>query len=437
MNATGIPHRSVASPRAREANRPAGFARSFHSAATATLSPAALPRGTPLGKTAQRRILIATQLAHSAFLQGITRYAREHKWQLITDMLHTGALPQRWDGDGILAFVPYQSDITAYVAGTDMPCVTVSMTDDCSALPRIQPDNVAIGRLAAEHLLHRNCRHFLWAPFIDDRQNEDRFRGFHSEIQRHGCSCRVLPPAHRKAGGIWQDDWPSWRQSVAEQLSRCPERAGLFAFNDCLSAEIAALAHELGLSVPRDLAVLGVGNEAIECESASVKLSSVDPNLEEMAYQAARLLAQILDGKQPRDGVLTVPPRSIDIRESTAISNVSYPRFEQALVYIAERYADPNLSVGSVADALGISRRQLERDFRSENGYTAREYIERARMQEAARLLLEQPNATVAEIAEQVGISAPGNFFRIFRKRFGTTPAAFRAQAGESQRKSQ
>ena len=104
------------------------------------------------------------------------------------------------------------------------------------------------------------------------------------------------------------------------------------------------------------------------------------------------------------------------------------PRTEQALEFIAQSYADPNLSVASVAEALAISRRQLERDFRSERGYTVREYIEQTRMKEAARLLLDYPSANVTEVARLVGISAPGNFFRIFRKRFGVTPAGYREQ---------
>ncbi|MDQ8203517.1 substrate-binding domain-containing protein [Pelagicoccus sp. SDUM812003] len=374
----------------------------------------------------QHRILVATQLTHSGFLKGIARYARESGWQLITDMLHTGVLPRRWDGDGVLAFAPYQSDITSYVTGTDIPCVTVSMTDECKSVPRIEPDNIAIGRLAARHLIRRNCREFIWAPFINDSQNRDRFIGFQREIEKLGCRIQQLPPAHKRSGHHWQDDWQDWRSKVGSLFSTLSNRVGLFAFNDCLSAELATIAREVGLEVPEQLAILGVGNEHVECESSPVALSSVDPNVEEMAYQAASLLSDILNGQPSAIESIKIAPKQIVARDSTALSAEENPRIQQAMVFIAESYSDPSLSVTSVADALGISRRQLERDFRTEKGYTIREYIEDTRMSEASRLLIDQPDKNVGEIARLVGIYSSGNFFRIFRKRFGHTPASYR-----------
>lgn len=381
-----------------------------------------------LRSTGYRRILVATQLAHHDLLKGITRFAKENRWQLITDMLHTGTLPRRWDGDGILAFVTNQSEISSYVAGTEIPCVTASLTDDCKALPRIQPDNIAIGQLAAKHLINRNCRNFIWAPFFDNSQNRERFLGFVGEISKHGYSYEILPAAHRKTGAVWTSDWPEWNEKVSTKLLKLKGRTGLFASNDCLSVELACLAEELGIKVPDELAIIGFGNETIECESAPITLSSIDPNMEDIAYNAAKLLADILEGRESSDTIIKIKPAGIVARESTAISSQESTRVEQALSFIAKHYPEPSLGVSTVAESLDISRRQLERDFRNEKKCTVRDYIELTRMNEASRLLVEQPDINITSIAELVGISAPGNFFRIFRKRFGTTPAEFRKQ---------
>ncbi len=349
-------------------------------------------------------------------------------------MLHTGNLPRRWDGDGILAFVTNKSEISSYVAGVGTPCVTASMTDECKALPRIQPDNIAIGQMAAKHLINRNCRNFVWAPFFDDAQNKERFLGFVGEISKHGYSFETLPAAHHKASGLCTSNWPEWKAAVSSKLSNLKGRTGLFASNDCLSVELASLAEELGVKVPDDLAIIGFGNEIIECESAPITLSSIDPNMEKIAYSAAKLLADILEGRESSDTIIKIPPSGIVARESTAISNQESSRVEQALSFVAKHYSDPNLGVSTVAESLDISRRQLERDFRTEKKSTVREYIELTRMNEASRLLIEQPDVSISNIAELVGISAPGNFFRIFRKRFGTTPAAYREKRGSQAR---
>lgn len=392
----------------------------------------------PLPKTSRARpnlairskILVATQFANQDFLQGIVRFAKEHNWQLITDMLHTGVLPKRWDGEGILAFIPYQSDLPALANGTNLPSVTVSLTDDCQSLPRIEPDHFEIGKLAAKHLIDRDCQSFIWAPFIDDPQNRERFAGFRSVLEAFGYPCTQLPPAHTRSLHLWQGDWIEWHHTAVDVLSKSRDRTGLFAFNDCLSRELASIAEEVGLSIPDQIAIIGAGNEKVECESSHVSLSSVDPNMEGMAYQAAAMLSDLMDGKRSETECIRIAPQKVEERTSTEVSSSrNSSRIQKAITFIAEHFSDPNLGVTPVSDALGISRRQLERDFRAGKGNTIREHIEETRMKVAARLLIEQPDVTVEEVARSVGITSPGSFFRTFRKRYGLTPSEYRQGA--------
>ena len=374
------------------------------------------------------KILIATPHAQDAFLQGIGRYARERHWQLSTDMLHSGVFPRNWTGDGILAYQPARSDLSRSVSAIKVPSVTVCMSDECAAVPRLQPDDFAIGVLAANHLLDRGCRDFIWAPYLNDYQNRKRLAGFLSVLRPLGHKCRLLPPPHVRVDSAWSDDWENWRRAVGDALAALPKRAGLFAFNDCLSAEVAAVARASGIPIPEDLAIIGAGNELLECEAAPVPLTSIDLNLEGMAYQAAELLAAIMEGTSVLRKIITVQPKEVVARESTAFSQHGNRRVTQAREIIAAEFSDPALTVASIAEQIGVSRRQLEREFKRAKGCTAREYIENARMEEASRLLLLKPETKISTIAHQVGISAVGNFFRIFRKRFGTTPSTYRTQ---------
>src|SRR5260221_5314280 len=67
-------------------------------------------------------------------------------------------------------------------------------------IPCVMEDNEAIGRLGAEHLLERNLKTFVWAPFWDDTVNEERFQGFANAIRSTGFDCvRRLPVNTRRS----------------------------------------------------------------------------------------------------------------------------------------------------------------------------------------------------------------------------------------------
>ncbi|MBE2215573.1 MAG: XylR family transcriptional regulator [Opitutaceae bacterium] len=379
-----------------------------------------------------KRILLVAPAAQGAFLRGVARFARSADWHLVTNVLHTGTFPRGWKGDGIIALLAYQPELASFIAGSGIPSVTVGLTDEYIPSARVEPDNVAIGRLAANHLLELAHRNFAWAPFINDRHNRERLFGFEAVLRGHLRSCEILPPLHRRIGPYWHDDWTNRRAGLVHRLKGLPRPTAVFAANDCVAAEVADACREAGLSVPDDIAILGAGNDPLECESAHVPLSSIDLNMDALACRAAELLAAMIEGKDHRGESIRVAPRGVVTRGSTGAGGSANPRIAHALACIAENYPDPQFSVASVASAVGLSRRQLERDFRQATGCTLRDIIERSRMNEASRLLKDHPRTKVSTIAELVGIAGAGNFFRTFRRHFGVTPTAYRSSHEES-----
>ncbi|EDY81303.1 transcriptional regulator, AraC family protein [Verrucomicrobiia bacterium DG1235] len=373
----------------------------------------------------QTKIWVSSQTAQPSFLQGIIRYAKKQSWQLTTDLLQSGNVSGSWLGHGVIKYLPVPTFDSQTPSSTDLPCVTASLSDQPTTGLRVQADNFAIGRQAAEHLINRNCRNFAWLPYAHDKTNQIRYMGFLSHLRDRGFSCRQLAPPLLDTSVDPCRERILWRQAMIQPLEG---RTGLFASSDSLAIEVAELVGETGTRVPEDLAILGIGNQTAECESAPISLSSIDPNLEELGFQAAKLLDAALKSETNANSCIHVSPTGVEARDSTAISNLENQRVAQALVFISNHYPDPRLGVCSVAESLNISRRQLERDFRNEKGCTIREFIEHTRMNEASRLLSERPALTVSAIADQVGISAQGNFFRIFRKHFGLTPSAYREQ---------
>ncbi|MFW6291090.1 MAG: helix-turn-helix domain-containing protein [Spirochaetota bacterium] len=101
-------------------------------------------------------------------------------------------------------------------------------------------------------------------------------------------------------------------------------------------------------------------------------------------------------------------------------------RTEQAIGFIRENLADPQLSVPTIAEAVGISRSYFSRTFKKHAGVSANEFITRERIVHAQRLLVGTRD-TVESISIACGIHNTKYFFQLFRKQVGVTPAAYRA----------
>ncbi len=88
-------------------------------------------------------------------------------------------------------------------------------------------------------------------------------------------------------------------------------------------------------------------------------------------------------------------------------------------------HLDEDLSVAALARRCGMSVRSFGRAFRAETGTSPAAAVEALRI-EAARRLLETSDLTVGTVARRVGLRSPEVLHRAFRRRVGTTPAAYR-----------
>ncbi len=93
--------------------------------------------------------------------------------------------------------------------------------------------------------------------------------------------------------------------------------------------------------------------------------------------------------------------------------------------HLQDKWAAQEISVSKVADALGISVGHLSRVFKRTTGQTFERYLMMQRVEAAKRMLLE-PLATIAETAERCGFSDSAYFARVFRKIAGCSPSEYR-----------
>ncbi|NOT06869.1 MAG: helix-turn-helix transcriptional regulator, partial [Gemmatimonadales bacterium] len=84
--------------------------------------------------------------------------------------------------------------------------------------------------------------------------------------------------------------------------------------------------------------------------------------------------------------------------------------------------------VGTLARRLGVSPYHLCRVFREATGTTLHAYRLDLRLR-AALEQLDLPGAPLSRLAHELGFSSHSHFTATLRRRFGTTPSAFRRTA--------
>lgn len=154
--------------------------------------------------------------------------------------------------------------------------------------------------------------------------------------------------------------------------------------------------------------VVGEGTEADRVEL----IRRYDPDL-------------VITGLKPGLGSETarIPP-SLSPRTDRKSSYV-----RDAVAYMDGNYSDPNLTVGAVADFLGISESYLSHLFKRETGHTIIRYLTRLRVHKAAELLRDY-RVKVYEVAERVGYRDVAHFSATFKKWVGVPPSEY--EGGET-----
>lgn len=93
---------------------------------------------------------------------------------------------------------------------------------------------------------------------------------------------------------------------------------------------------------------------------------------------------------------------------------------------LATRYADAELDLETVVSETGVNRNKVNDILKAEMGYTFTAYLNKLRLTEASRLLVENGTATIAEIAYSVGYKNCSYFNKLFKEEYECTPKVFR-----------
>lgn len=359
-------------------------------------------------------------------LQGVVHYERSHRqWStFLDDEAQTERNPDFLQGETWAGVISRHTTpaLVAQCAALKIPLVDLNDTPAFPGVPKIRPDNVAIGHLGAEHFLERGFRHFGFCGFSTEGWSCERRDGFIEALRLAGQECSVFDVEYP---GVITPNWNAEQtQRISEWLKSLPKPAAVMACVDVRAFQAMNAAQQAGMLVPEELAVLGVNNDPMRCELSYPPLSSVALNAHQSGYHAAEVLDRMIRGESPGPMDVRIAPLDVVTRLSTDILAVADRNVTAALSYIRER-ACMGISVDEVLKHAAASRSQMEKKFRRYIGRSPRAEIRRVQLARVKELLIET-DYPLKTIADMTGFDHLEYMSVVFKRSTGESPGQFR-----------
>ena len=333
------------------------------------------------------------------------------------------AILARQRPDGIIAAITDEA-VAKALRRLRVPVVDICDWFPAYRFPRVLPDDVAVGRLAAAHLLECRLRSFGFAGDFRASWCRRRFEGFAAALGEAGFPCHRFDGAAHPTSEWMAASWFASSPELITWLAKLPKPIGLMGANDQWAIHLSASTN--GIHVPEDAAIIGVDNDTLLCELARPPLSSVATDTQRIGYEAAALLDRMMKGQSAPAETTLIPNRGVVTRQSTSMLAVNDKNVADAVRFIRES-GGKGISVAHVLARIPESRRTLERRFRKLLNRGIWEEIRRVRL-EGAMILLRDSDLPLKALAPRVGFSSADRLGRAFLQFSGQPPRAYRMQ---------
>ncbi len=203
-------------------------------------------------------------------------------------------LEHRVDGIALVG-LDHSDDTYQLLASQAVPVVAAWSYCETSRISCIGSDNREAGRLAAQHLLSLGHRRI--ALVFPPTHDNDRARGRLEAVETALTEAGIEVPAAWRVLSLY---------SVAHAKSACltllrehQGLTGLICGNDIIAQGAISSAMELGLRLPQDISIVGIGDFAGSADMHPA-LSTVQIPAQQIGVQAGQYLVETILGLDPR-----------------------------------------------------------------------------------------------------------------------------------------
>lgn len=208
--------------------------------------------------------------------------------------------------------------------------------------------------------------------------------------------------------------------NISHLLKTLPRPAGIFCGNDRIALNLYYYAEQLGIDIPTEVNLLGIGCLQRAEEGGVHFISVVQTDFIKLGYQAAKIMEEfILSGSPPNPTVLK--PDGIIHRSTTSRRAVKDSLIHRAFELIDH---DRTITVQELSDQLGVSRRSLENRFLTATNLSVGKAIDYERFR-AAKQLLRSKQYNYEAIASLAGYHNHRQMLRSFDRIAKMSPSQY------------
>ena len=320
---------------------------------------------------------------------------------------------REWQPSAIVT--EYLEGLTESLLELGCPVILVPSDQPLEGVYHVDIDDLAIGRLAAEHLVARGYRKFAFVGRGDAHYAKQRLEGFRSVVGD--------VPVYWEEFRDWRQYDEYWRDPDEDMVGWLAEQAtplGIFSAHDPTGRHVLEAAVQAGLEVPFAIGVISANDDETVCEMARPALSSIRLPWRRLAAD----VVQVIREGNPPLGPILEQPLEIVARGSSSYEAVGDPVVRRAMQMLVAGISSI-VSVEDWAARAGVSRRVLERRFQGALGRSPHSMILHERV-ELAKKLLTTSDLPVSLIAERCGFQSNERLTVNFREVVGVPPATYR-----------
>jgi len=374
-------------------------------------------------------LIVETSLSYGRdVLKGINSYVVTHEpWSFYLEqrelIVEHPAWLESWDGDGVISrsTTPAMAEI---INQKKIPLVDMTDVLGKTCFPFVSINEEMIGTLAANHLLERGFRNFGFCGFAGHLWSQKRFKGFERTINDAGFESHFYQSAWSLSN---TGSWETQQEKVGEWLNQIPRPSGIMACNDMRGQHVLDACRRQKISVPEEIAVIGVDNDELLCDLCDPPLSSVILNSERVGYEASRILDKLMKGEFQEAKEVNFPPVGIETRLSTDVLAIEDPLIASAVQFIRNNACE-GITVSDVLKKYPVSRSILERRFRQFLKRSPQAEIRNVQLRRVKQLLAET-DLSLEKISTLAGYEHSEYMSVVFKRELKMTPGQFRKQS--------
>jgi len=266
-----------------------------------------------------------SSMLSNQILNGIEEYAHAHDYSVIVSytysdpkkVMQTLKTFNEQRVDGILFTSDYLTDeYYRYIERMQAQVVLVATEAENHNLPFVKVNDFNASFAAVDYLIQKGHTKIgmLSGPLSDPMAGASRIEGYKQALAK--ANLETID-----SNIVYQTDFSfkEGKENFVKLLDAHPDITAIFAASDELAIGALKMALEMNIAVPEDVSIIGYDN-LLMAEMVWPGLTTLAQPLQQMGYEATKMLVQAIDAKETSDKQMYIPYEIIE-RETVKTLN--------------------------------------------------------------------------------------------------------------------